>query len=245
MKSPTRFILSSLSRSGLLLLLISIVFGAAVQSGYGQTPDSEQTPEQKAQSGITVRAMLLMPAGRSLELQMVSAKTASAAIIVGARGLSDPLKVTGRQFKWAMPDTRTPLGYREVANVALPETGDYFITLLEPQGEHFNVHVINGKDTNFGKDTVIVFNATPTDIGIALGEKRLRIPPRKPTILTPPKMVEQPFYQVQMFQTQNGKFQEFASTRWPYRSSSRSYIFVFTPNGPDSITWQAVDETIK
>ncbi len=219
-------------------LLAALLFCAGFLSGQAQA-------EERSGEGVSVRAMLLMPAGTHMELSAAAGEKVSKPVLVGARGLSDGVGISGRQFSWVTPEAGAPGGYKILCKVVLPETGGNFITLLEPEEDHFKAHVMNGGDSNFGPDAVAFFNAAREDIGVAMDSKRVLIVPGKPVVVNPPRMAEKPFYQVQMFRVEEGAYQLFASTRWPYRTATRSYVFIYRSQKNGQLAWQAVDEVIR
>ncbi|MCX8495790.1 MAG: hypothetical protein ORN51_06360 [Akkermansiaceae bacterium] len=190
-----------------------------------------------------VRALLLVPGGPVVKLHPLSGNVAGEAVQIGARGLSDPFKPSTREFVLAVPDAKQESGYRAVANVVLPEQGKNFIILLEPAGETYKCHVVNGGESRFGADSVLFFNASESNLGASLGPSKVLIKPRVAVFAKAPPQGEKPYYQVTFFEPDKGKARPFADTRWPHRDKGRCYIFFYrSQNG--RMTYQAVDEEL-
>ena len=194
-------------------------------------------------AGLAVRALLLVPGGPVVKLNMVSGEKVGEAVQIGAGGLSESFKPAAREFSLATPDTRRESGYRAVAKISLPEQGKDFIILLEPAKEMFKVHVVNGRDSGFAADCLLFFNASDTILGASLGGSKILIKPRLPVFAKAPPRGEKPFYQVTFYQPDNNKARPFANTRWPHRDASRCYVF-FYRSETGRLTYQAVDESL-
>lgn len=198
--------------------------------------------------GVKVRALLLVPGGPTIDLYAIAAETGkeTGPILVGARGISDPLDPGARVFSFAMADPSTESGRRPVATISLPAIGNDFIILLEPAGNQFKPHLVSGQAPRFGNSSTMFFNATDHSIGASLGESRILIPPRKPVVAEAPPRGEQPWYQVAFYEPQeDGSPRVFSNTRWPYRNASRSYVFFYRSEPSGRISYQAVDETLQ
>jgi len=198
-------------------------------------------------SGPSIRALLLVPGGPTVDLHTIAAESGKTAgpIVVGARGLSDPVSPGSRLFSFAIPDASKESGYRPVAKISLPETGGDFIVLLEPAGKEFKPHIVSGKAPRFGNSSTMFFNATDIPIGATLEASKILIPPRKPIIADAPPKGERPWYQVTFYQQQeDGSPRVFSNTRWPYRNASRTYVFFYRSGPSGRIAYQAVDETL-
>jgi hypothetical protein len=194
-------------------------------------------------SGPGVRALLLVPGGPLVKLHPMSGETVGEAVQVGARGLSEPFKPSSREFSLAIPDTSQESGYRSVGKVTLPEQGKDFILLLEPAKEVYKVHVVDSRESRFGADSILFFNASDIILGAALGSNKVLIKPRIAVFAKPPPRGEKPFYQVTFYQPDNSKARPFANTRWPHREASRCYVF-FYRSETGRLTYQAVDESL-
>lgn len=197
--------------------------------------------EESARTGV--RALLLVSGGPVVKLHPMSGATVGEAVQIGARGLSDSFRPTTREFSLVTPDTKQESGYRSVGKVTLPEQGKDFIILLEPAKELFKVHVVNSRESRFGADSVLFFNASDTILGAALGANKILIKPRVAVFAKAPPRGEKPFYQVTFYQPDNSKARPFANTRWPHRDASRCYVF-FYRGGTGRLTYQAVDESL-
>lgn len=194
-------------------------------------------------SGPGVRALLLVPGGPIVKLHPMSGETVGDAVQVGARGLSESFKPSSREFSLAIPDTKQESGYRSVGKVTLPEQGKDFIILLEPAKEVYKVHVVDSRESRFGADSILFFNASDIILGAALGSNKVLIKPRVAVFAKPPPRSEKPFYQVTFYQPDNSKARPFANTRWPHREASRCYVF-FYRSETGRLTYQAVDESL-
>ncbi len=172
-------------------------------------------------------------------------KKLSGPVLVGARGLSEPLAPGARSFAFAIPDKSKEDGYRPVASIVLPETGSDFIILLEPAGQTFKPHVVSSKIPGFGNDSTLFFNATDVPLGVILGSNKVLVPPRKPVIAEAPQRGEVPWYQVTFYEPKDGQPAMIANTRWPHRNASRNYLFFYRSEPSGRISFQAVDETIE
>jgi hypothetical protein len=190
-----------------------------------------------------VRALRLVPGGPVVKLHLLSGSVAGDAVQIGARGLSDPFKPGTREFSLAIPDAKQESGFRAVANVVLPAEGKDFIILLEPAGATYKVHLVNGRESRFGADSVLFFNASEVTLGATLGETKVLIKPRVAVFAKAPPRGEKPYYQVTFYQPDDGKARPFANTRWPHRDKSRCYIF-FYRSQTGRLTYQAVDEEL-
>jgi hypothetical protein len=196
-------------------------------------------------AGLSVRALLLAPGGPVVALHPMSGEVVGGEIQIGARGLSDSFKAPSRAFDLAMPDTKKESGFRAVGRVELPEVGQDFIILLEPAKSSFKVHVVNAKDSGFGADCVLFFNASDVNIGGILGAKKVLVTPRKAVFAKAPPRGEKPYYQVTFFEPDGGRPRPFANTRWPHREGSRCYVFFYRSNAAGRLTYQAVDEDLR
>lgn len=194
-------------------------------------------------SGPGVRALLLVPGGPIVKLHPMSGETVGDAVQVGARGLSESFKPSSREFSLAIPDANQESGYRSVGKVTLPEQGKDFIILLEPTKEVYKVHVVDSRESRFGADSILFFNASDIILGAALGSNKVLIKPRVAIFAKPPPRGEKPFYQVTFYQPDNSKARPFANTRWPHREASRCYVF-FYRSETGRLTYQAVDESL-
>lgn len=190
-----------------------------------------------------VRALLLAPGGPVIKLHPMSGKAVGDTVQIGARGLSDAFKPAAREFSLAIPDSKKESGYRSVAKVTLPAEGRDFIILLEPAGATLKVHVVNARESRFGSDCVLFFNATETVLGAALGDNKTLIKPRMAVFAKAPRRGEKPFYQVTFYQPDDGGARPFVNTRWPHRDGSRCYVFIFRSQS-GRLTYQAVDEVL-
>ena len=191
-----------------------------------------------------VRALLLVPGGPVVNLHPVSGTVAGAAVQIGARGLSDPFRPGTREFSLAMPDTKQESGYRAVAKVTLPAEGKDFIILLEPAGATYKVHVVNGRESRFGADSVLFFNAAEITLGATLGTTKVLINPHVAVFANAPPRGEKPFYQVTFYQPDDGRARPFTNTRWPHRDASRCYVFFYRNSSTGRLSYQAVDEEL-
>jgi hypothetical protein len=194
--------------------------------------------------GAGVRALLLVPGGPVVDLHPLSGGVAGTAVQVGARGLSDAFRPAAREFSLAIPDTKQESGYRAVAKVTLPAEGRDFIILLEPAGAVYKVHVVNARESRFGADCVLFFNATEIILGGTLGANKVLIKPREAVFAKAPPRGEKPYYQITFYQPDDGKARPFANTRWPHRDASRCYVFFYRNPGTGRLTYQAVDEEL-
>jgi hypothetical protein len=190
-----------------------------------------------------VRALLLVPGGPVVKLHPLSGAVASDAVEIGARGLSDPFKPATRDFSLAVPDAKQESGFRALANVSLPAEGKDFILLLEPAGATYKVHLVNGRESRFGADSILFFNASEITLGATLGETKVLIKPRVAVFAKAPPRGEKPYFQVTFYQPDDGKARPFANTRWPHRDKSRCYIFFYRSQA-GRLTYQAVDEEL-
>lgn len=197
-------------------------------------------------SGVNVGVMLLVPAGPTMELFSVNQNTkkVQGPILVGARGISDMFAISSRQFSFAVKDKSAESGYRAVANVIVPDSGGDFIVLLEPKGNQFRTHIINGDSLGFGNNSTLFFNATDVPLGIVLGDYKKVLPPRQPTIMDAPEKGERPWFQVTFYESVDGQSRMFNNTRWPHRNASRSYLFFYRSEKSGRISFQAVDEAL-
>jgi hypothetical protein len=194
-------------------------------------------------AGPGVRALLLVPGGPVVKLHPVSGEKVGEAVEIGARGLSESFRPATRDFSLAIPDARHESGYRAVGKVTLPEQGKDFIILLEPAKEIYKVHVVNGRESRFGADCVLFFNASETILGASLGGAKVLVKPRVAVFAKAPPRGDKPFYQVTFYQPDNSKARPFANTRWPHRDASRCYVF-FYRGETGRLTYQAVDESL-
>ena len=202
---------------------------------------------QEKSSGPRIRALILAPAGATIELHTIvpGSGKISGSILVGATGVSDPIMPGARIFSFAIPDKTRETGFRAVSDVTLPAAGDDFIVLLEPAGETFKNHVVAGNEPRFKNDSTLFFNATDAQIGVTLGKGKLVIPPRKPVMAEAPPQGERPWYQVTFYELNaDGSPRIFANTRWPHRKSSRCYLFLYRSQASGGISYHAVDESI-
>jgi hypothetical protein len=191
-----------------------------------------------------VRALLLVPGGPVVNLHPMSGTVVGAAVQIGARGLSDPFQPGTREFSLAMPDTKQESGYRAVAKVTLPAEGKDFIILLEPARATYKVHVVNGRESRFGADSVLFFNAAEITLGATLGTTKVLINPRVAVFANAPPRGEKPFYQVTFYQPDDGRARPFTNTRWPHRDASRCYVFFYRNSSTGRLSYQAVDEEL-
>ena len=194
-------------------------------------------------AGPGVRALLLVPGGPVVKLHPMSGETVGEAVQVGARGLSESFRPAAREFSLAIPDAKKESGYRAVGKVTLPEQGKDFIILLEPAKQEFKVHVVNSRESRFGADSVLFFNASETILGASLGGSKILIKPRVAVFAKPPPRGDKPFYQVTFYQPDNSKARPFANTRWPHRDASRCYVF-FYRSETGRLAYHAVDESL-
>lgn len=190
------------------------------------------------------RALLLVPGGPVVKLHPMSGGVAGDAVQIGARGLSDPFKPGTREFSLAVPDAKQESGFRAVAKVVLPAEGRDFIILLEPAGATYKVHVVNGRESRFGADCLLFFNASESILGATLGPDKVLIKPRQAVFSKAPTRGEKPYYQVTFYEPDNGKARPFANTRWPHRDKGRCYIF-FYRSRDGRLTYQAIDESLE
>ncbi len=220
----------------LLIATLAVLFPAPFSSA-----------QEEDKPGPVIRALLLAPGGPSMELYALAAesKKLSGPFLVGARGLSKPIAPGARSFAFAIPDKSKEDGYRPVASIVLPESGNDFIILLEPAGQTFKPHVVSARAPGFGNDSTLFFNATEVTIGATLGSNKVLIPPRKPVIAEAPQRGEAPWFQVTFYESKDGKPAMIANTRWPHRNASRSYLFFYRSEPSGRISFQAVDETIE
>ncbi len=214
-------------------LIVLIFLGFISADLVGKEPDP-----------ASVRALLLVPGGPIAELHPMSGAIVGEAIQVGARGLSEPFKPSTREFFLTMPDIKQSSGYRSVAKVALPPEGKDFILLLEPSSTTFRVHIVNGKESRFGADALLFFNATDITLGATLGNTKVIMKPREAVFAKAPPVGEKPFYQVTFYESDDGKARIFTNTRWPHRAASRCYVFLYRNASTGRLTYQAVDEEI-
>lgn len=203
--------------------------------------------QDKDNSVLTIRALLLAPGGPSMELYTLAAgsKKLAGPVLLGARGLSKQFAPGARIFEFSISDKSEEDAYRSVASVVLPETGRDFIVLLEPVGQSLKPHIVSAKSPRFGNNTTLFFNATDVSIGATLGKNKVVIPPHKPVIAEAPPREEAPWYQVTFYESKDSQPVMFANTRWPHRNASRGYIFIYRSKPSGRITFQAVDETIE
>jgi hypothetical protein len=202
--------------------------------------------QKEEDNKLRIRALLLAPGGPTMNLHTLVAETGKLAgpVLVGSLGLSEPIAPGARKFSFAVPDEKAENGFRPITQVVLPASGNEFIVLLEPEEKRLKSHVINAKARDFGNDTTMFFNATNIPIGAELGNKKVLIPQRKPTIVPAPRREgERPWYQVSFYESKDGKASMFSSTRWPHRNASRCYLF-FYRTAAGKIAHQAVDETL-
>lgn len=195
-------------------------------------------------SAARIRALLLVPGGPVMSLHAIGGKSVGDAVSIGARGLSESFTAPARHFSWAVPDKSAESGYRSVGEVQLPEQGEDFMILLEPVNKIFKSHVISAKESRFGADGLLFFNASDAVIGAALGNVRVRIPPRVAVFGKAPVRTEKPFYQVTFYYQQDADVRPFYDTRWPHRDDGRCYVFFYRSES-GRITYQSVDEKLK
>lgn len=192
-------------------------------------------------AGLGVRALLLVPGGPVVKLHPVAGEKVAAAVEIGARGLSKSFRPAARAFSLAARDDTRESGYRDVARVSLPQQGKDFIILLEPADEILKVHVVHGRESRFGANSLLFFNASDTVLGADLGGSKVLVKPRVAVFAKPPPRGDKPFYQVTFYQPDNNNARPFANTRWPHRDASRCYVFFYRSES-GRLTYQAVDE---
>ena len=191
-----------------------------------------------------VRALLLVPGGPVTALFPLSGEVVGHEVQIGARGLSESFKPSARQFSLAVRDAKQESGYHPVANVLLPSQGSEFIILLEPTGATYKVHVVNGRESRFGADSVLFFNAAEITLAATLGTTKVLIKPRVAVFAKAPQRTEKSFYQVTFYQPDGGRPRPFTNTRWPHRDGSRCYVFFYRNQTSGRLTYQAVDEVL-
>lgn len=214
----------------IVILLFSVFIGSFCQA--------------QESAGPGVQALLLVPGGPVVNLHPMGGKTVGNAVSIGARGLSESFNAPGRHFSWCISDKNVESGYRAVGEVQLPEQGNDFIILLEPVNKMFKSHVIASREARFGADGLLFFNASDAVIGAALGNVRIRIPPRVAVFGKAPVRTEKPFYQVTFYYQQDADVRPFYDTRWPHRDDGRCYVFFYRSES-GRITYQSVDEKLK
>lgn len=194
-----------------------------------------------------IRILLLAPAGTTIEIHTMAADTKklTGPILVGARGVSDPVTPGERMFFLVLPDKTSESGYRSVSEVTLPAAGNDFIILLEPTGESFKSHLVSGNEPRFQNDSTLFFNTTDAQVGVKFGEDEIAIPPHTPVFAEAPRISERPWYQVNLYETkEDGSRLVFANTRWPHRKSSRCYLFLYRSESNGRVSYQTVDESV-
>lgn len=195
--------------------------------------------------GLSVRALLLVPGGPVVNLFPMAEDTVGSPVMIGARGLSEAFKPGGREFSLVVPDTKKESGFRGVAKIVLPAEGKEFIILLEPAKDGFKVHVVNGRESRFGADSVLFFNASEASIVAVLGSEKTLIKPRQVVFAKAPSRGEKPYYQATLYQSDNGKVRPFFNSRWPHRDNVRCYAFIYRNLVNGRLTYQAVDEDLR
>lgn len=220
----------------LLIAILAVLF-----------PTPSSSAQEKDKPALSIRALLLAPGGPSMSLHTLAteSKKLSGPVLVGARGLSEPLAPGARSFAFVIPDKSKEDGHRSVASVVLPETGRDFIILLEPAGQTLKPHVVSAESPRFGNDSTLFFNATDVPIGATLGKNKVLVPPRRPVIAEAPQRGEAPWFQVTFYEPKDGQPAMIANTRWPHRNASRGYLFFYRSAPSGRISFQAVDETIE
>ncbi len=194
-----------------------------------------------------IRILLLAPAGTTIEIHTMAAdsKRLTGPVLVGARGVSDPVTPGERVFSLVLPDKTSESGYRPVFDVTLPAGGNDFIILLEPTGESFKSHLVSGDEPRFRNDSTLFFNTTDAQVGVAMGEVKIAIPPHTPVFADAPRIGERPWYQVNLYETKDdGSRLVIANTRWPHRKSSRCYLVLYRSESSGRVSYQTVDESI-
>ncbi|AHF93979.1 hypothetical protein OPIT5_01765 [Opitutaceae bacterium TAV5] len=111
-----------------------------------------------------------IPPGGELKLyryEMAPADTPPEAIIACCR----VAVAAGKPRKVFVATVRIPAGYERALVILTPAPGD------DPRGK-LDTHVYDGSPGIHKSDTVLVFNATPSDVALKLGENILEIPAR-------------------------------------------------------------------
>jgi len=197
--------------------------------------------------GPLVRMLLLTQESPSVEVYYFSdgMEAPEGPLLIGSLGLSKPFNAPSNNFLLVIKDAQQANGYRPVARVILDESGSKVTLLLLPEGNKMKAFAINADNQAFDNKTVLFFNAAETPLAARLGSKVTVIHPKTPTKVPVPEQSEKPWYQVSLFEpTADGHAKFFSNTRWPYQSSTRTYIFMYRNQYNDRISYKAVDEPV-
>jgi hypothetical protein len=194
-------------------------------------------------SGLEVRllAVELLAGAESVVLR--SGETNSAPIELPTHGLSEGIRVAGRELAVAAPPKDGNPG-RILARAALPDSGRRFLLLLVPAKDSYGCRVVALDDPAFKPGGVCFVNLSPLTVGGLLGNLKFVAEQGQPLIMNPPAKQDLPYYQVS-FYYQNGEgSRQFANTRWPYGIHTRSYVFFYIKPNSTRVTYRAVDEIV-
>lgn len=211
----------------------------------GMFPASANAQEsERSEAGPSVSMLLLAPHGPVAELHSIVGDRIKGPVRVHSARVSEPLFPGARAFSLAIADATSAQGFKAVATVTLPQSGKDFIALLQPEGERYNVMLIDKDSPGFRQDSIALYNAADAPIGFSAGGKRVLINPKKLAVVQPPPREEKPYYQLQLYEIRENEPKILTNTRWPHRNRSRLYLFFYRNETTGRIVWQAVDEII-
>jgi hypothetical protein len=194
-------------------------------------------------TGLEVRLLAVDLLAGAESVVIRSGDSSSETIELPTHGLSDGVRVSGRELAIAAPAKDGKPG-RIFVRTALPDSGRRFLLLLIPSKDSYGCRVVALDDPAFKRGGICFFNLSPMTVGGLLGSQKFVAEQGKPVIMSPPAKQDLPYYQVSFYyQTEEGS-RRFADTRWPYETHTRSYVFFYVKPNSTRVTYRAVDEIV-
>ncbi|MET3872285.1 hypothetical protein J3R74_002155 [Puniceicoccus vermicola] len=222
------------------------VAGSSAQSSFEGTVLDQESPD--------IRLILLTEQSYTLNLyysdEPLSAEGQAGTtvrpqgpIVVGGRGLSQAIPLSGSVlFLWAK-DVGTQSGFRMVAKVTLESENVDQVVLLLPENGKLRGYPIDASEENFKGGATLFFNTLDVPIAARFNDDVSVVYPFKPLIVEAPEYEGKSWYGLRMYEpVEGGGAKIFCSGRWPFQSHVRVYNFIYRNSTSGRIDYRAINE---
>lgn len=194
-------------------------------------------------TGLEVRLLAVDLLAGAETVVVRSGEASSEPLELPTHGLSDGVRVAGRELAIAAPAKDGKPG-RIFVRTVLPDSGRRFLLLLIPSQGSYGCRAVALDDPAFKRDSICFFNLSPAVVGGLLGDLKFVAEQGKPLIMSSPAKQDLPYYQVSFYYKTGEGSRQFANTRWPYGTHTRSYVFFYVKPNSTRVTYRAVDEIV-
>jgi hypothetical protein len=210
----------------LLLALTSLPFSANIAKA--------------AEKGVMLRLLACEVTKEPAKVFLQTKGSKSEVFELSSSALSKPMAVSARSVELKSPDADVAL-----CSITLPAEGKSFAVLLAPEeSAGFVPFVVRLDDASFKAGDYYFVNRSANAVVLKLGAAEVVLEAGNAVKSRPTEPAGNNHYIITMSARSESGDKVFASTRWPVKTKSRSYI-VFLTGSNGRTSYRAVDEFVE